>query len=90
MPIKLHGDLTLDGEKGVVIVEGDNVSEVNSTLARALAVQCARGRMNRPGVSEQSGPYPVDPDTGQPYDNPLQGLKPGTKYRQDFTLQGGF
>lgn len=90
MAIKLHGDLILDGDKGVVTVEGDSVSDVNSTQARAFAVQCAKGRMNRPGVSDQSGPYPVDPDTGQPYDNPLSGLKPGTKYRQDFTLQGGF
>lgn len=90
MPISLCGDLVLDGDKGIVTVEGDNVAEVNSTQARAYAVQVAKGRMNRPGVSDQSGPYPVDPDTGQPYDNPLAGLKPGTKYRQDFTLQGGF
>jgi hypothetical protein len=90
MAIRLHGDLLITGDKGDITIEGDSVSDVNSTLARAYAVGAAKGRMNRPGISSQSGPYPVDPDTGQPYDNPFQGLKPGTVFRQDFTLQGGY
>lgn len=90
MAISLHSDLVLDGEKGYVTVEGDSVADVSSTQARAYALQCARGRMNRPGVCDQSGPYPVDPETGEPYDDPLAGLKPGTRFRQDFTFQGGF
>jgi hypothetical protein len=88
MAIRIHGQIVLDGDKGYVTVEGDTVTDVNSTLARAMALQAARGHMTRPGIHEQSGPYPVDPDTGEPYDNPVGGVKPNTKYRQDFTLHG--
>jgi isopentenyl phosphate kinase len=89
MAIKLHGDLVIDSGQGIVVIEGDTVTDVNSTQAKAYALQVAKGRMNRPGISTQSGPYAINPKTGEAYDNPLQGLHPGTKFRQDFTLQEG-
>jgi hypothetical protein len=90
MSIRLHGDLTLNGDTGVVTIEGDTVAEVNSAQAKAYALQVAKGRMNRPGISGQSGSYAIDPDTDRPYTDPLRGIKPESKHRQDFSLQGGF
>jgi hypothetical protein len=90
MSIRLHEAPRFSGDAGTVTVEGDSVAEVNSATAKAMAMECVRGRMNRPGISGQSGPYPVDPETNEEYENPFQALKPGTRFRQDFNFQGGF
>lgn len=90
MGISLHGKPASNGDTGKVSINGDTVAEVNSSQAKAFALQAGKSIMSRPGISGQSGPYPVDPDTGEAYDNPLQGLKAGTTFRQDFDLRDRF
>jgi len=90
-----HGELRLESDrKGTVTVEGDTIAEVTGPEAKTLALQVATSRLSKPGFSSQSGPYPVDPRTGQPIavttpEGELLDvvLPPGVKYRNDIAIQ---
>jgi hypothetical protein len=82
------GRVTVNGPKATVTVQGKSPREVNETDAKTLVLQAARGFLARPGISGQSGPYPVD-DAGNQIEDLTKGLPAGVQYRQDFTIQEG-
>jgi hypothetical protein len=86
--IQMVGEPRLEGEKVLITIRGNTPGEVGSTEARAYGQQVARQFMLAPGNSETSGPYAVDPATGEPYANPLGPLKPGSWFQQDYKFQG--
>lgn len=82
------GKITVNGPKATVTVEAATLSEVNDTAAKSAALNAARGFLSKPGISGQSGPYPVDAAGAQLVD-PTKGLPEGFRFRQDFTIQEG-
>lgn len=78
----------LGQSKVMVTVECDQQEGVTSLDARNMAQSEAGKTLSRPGVSTQSGPYPVDAD-GKSDDAVMTGQTPVAAYRQDFTFQGG-
>lgn len=77
--------IILNGPEGVVTVEGKTPGEVTSSAAKALALDTARAYLGKSGISNQGGPYAVGPDGEQL--EALQGLPPGSRHRQDFTIR---
>jgi hypothetical protein len=82
------GKIAINGPQATVTVESETYREVSDTAAKVVALNAARGFLTRPGISGQSGPYPVDAEGNQLVDL-TQGLPPGSRYRQDFTIQEG-
>jgi hypothetical protein len=82
------GKVTVNGPKATVTIQGKTSREVSETDAKTMALQAARGFLARPGISGQSGPYPVDAD-GNQLEDLTKGLPAGSHYRQDFTIQEG-
>ena len=81
------GKITVNGPKATVTVQGATSHEVNDTNAKLMAINAARGFLTRPGISGQSGPYPVDAAGNQL--TSLVGLPEGFRFRQDFSIQEG-
>lgn len=82
------GKITVSGPKAKVTVEAPTSREVSDTAAKSAALQAARGFLNKPGISSQSGPYPVNAEGEQLMDL-SHGLPPDFRYRQDFEIQEG-
>jgi len=82
------GTIEVNGPQATVTIQGNSSREVNDTNAKTMALQAARGFLTRPGISGQSGPYPVDADGNQLVDL-TKGLPEGFHYRQDFKIQEG-
>lgn len=71
----------------LVIVEGDSVAAVTSARAREIAQDAVVGKLDRPGLSSSTGPYPVGPQGT--YEAIINGdNEPVAAYRNDFTYQG--
>jgi hypothetical protein len=72
------------------VVEGDNIEEIMAASTSNLVIQKAAEKgLNRPGVSNASGPYPVDSE-GKTDDELLLGKRgPVAAYRRDFVVLAG-
>jgi hypothetical protein len=82
------GKITVNGPQATVTVEAFTQREVGDSVARSTALNAARGFLTRPGISSQSGPYPVDAD-GEALEDLANGMPEGGRFRQDFTIQEG-
>lgn len=68
------------------VVSGNNIEELLSANTSNIVLQkAAEAGLNRPGVSNASGPYPVDRD-GKTDDDLLAGKRPVAGYRRDFVV----
>lgn len=69
------------------VVSGDGIEELmNATTSNMVLQKAAEAGLNRPGVSNASGPYPVDED-GKTDDDLLLGRRgPVAGYRRDFVI----
>jgi hypothetical protein len=69
------------------VVEGNNIEELLAAATSNIVLKkAAEAGLNRPGVSNASGPYPVDAD-GKTDDELLMGKRgPVTGYRRDFVV----
>jgi hypothetical protein len=76
--------------RGDFVVSGDNIETLMSAATSSLVLQkAAEAGLNRPGVSNASGPYPVDAD-GKTDDELLMGKRgPVAGYRRDFVVLAG-
>lgn len=72
------------------VVEGNDIEEIMAAATSNLVIQKAAEKgLNRPGVSNASGPYPVDAE-GKTDDDLLLGKRgPVTGYRRDFVVLAG-
>lgn len=70
-----------------MIVQGGNIEELMRADTASMVLQkAAELGLNRPGVSNASGPYPVDAD-GKTDDDLLLGRRgPVVGYRRDFVV----
>jgi hypothetical protein len=71
------------------VVTGSNIEELMAASTSNLVLKkAAEVGLNRPGVSNASGPYPVDAD-GKTDDELLMGKRgPAAAYRRDFIVLG--
>jgi hypothetical protein len=83
------GKIAVNGPKGTVTIQGATSREVSDADAKHMVLNAARGYLTRPGISRQSGPYPVDAEGNQIVDL-SKGLPEGFRFRQDFDIQEGF
>jgi hypothetical protein len=76
--------------RGDFVVSGDNIETLMSAATSSLVLQkAAEAGLNRPGVSNASGPYPVDAD-GKTDDELMMGKRgPVAGYRRDFVVLAG-
>lgn len=93
MSLSIIGECRVQGSRGIVVIEGETIGEVNSPLAKSAALQAATTRLSRPGIAGQSGAYAVD-DNGEPVplngaDGRPMGLPAGSRFRQEFQIQAG-
>lgn len=70
-----------------LIVQGNDIAELMHADTSSLVLKkAAELGLNRPGVSNASGPYPVD-DSGKTDDELLLGRRgPVAGYRRDFVV----
>jgi hypothetical protein len=76
--------------RGDFVVAGKNIEQLMSAATSNLVLQkAAEAGLNRPGVSNASGPYPVD-EAGNTDDELLMGKRgPVAGYRRDFVVLAG-
>lgn len=76
--------------RGDFVVRGNNIEELMTAEAAAVVLQkAAESGLNRPGVSNSSGPYPVD-ENGTTDDDLLLGRRgPIAGYQRDFVVLAG-
>lgn len=68
------------------VVSGNDIEELLAASTSNVVLQkAAEAGLHRPGVSNASGPYPVDAD-GKTDDELLMGKRPVAGYRRDFTV----
>ena len=86
---------TQEGSNLVVIVEGDNFSDVSSASAKSEAVKAASKELGICGINNISGPYPVNNDGDEVKDISVfaamakaaaVAASPACRYRNDFTI----
>lgn len=80
----------VSAQRADYVVKGDNISELMEAAAANLVLKtAAEAGLNKPGVSNTSGPYPVDAD-GQTDDDLLLGKRgPIAGYQRDFVVLAG-
>jgi hypothetical protein len=67
-------------------VASNSIEELlSATAANVVLQKAAEAGLNRPGVSNVSGPYPVDKE-GKTDDDLLAGKRPVAGYRRDFVV----
>lgn len=76
------------GNSATVVMQG-TIEELNSGDARSKAVlRGGQFGLNRPGISNQAGPYPVDAE-GATDEDLVAGRRQGiAAYRKDFDVKG--
>lgn len=68
------------------VVSSHSIEELLSAQTSNIVLQkAAEAGLNRPGVSNASGPYPVDRE-GKTDDDLLAGKRPVAGYRRDFVV----
>jgi hypothetical protein len=72
------------------VIKGNNIQELMDAAAASLVLQkAAEAGLNRPGVSNATGPYPVDAE-GKTDDDLLLGKRgPIAGYQRDFVVLAG-
>lgn len=72
------------------VIKGSNIQELMDAAATNLVLQkAAEAGLNRPGVSNATGPYPVDAE-GKTDDDLLLGKRgPIAGYQRDFVVLAG-
>lgn len=70
-----------------IVVAGNSIEELMAATTSSMVLQkAAEHGLNRPGVSNASGPYPVD-SQGKTDDELMLGKRgPVTGYRRDFVV----
>lgn len=67
-------------------VASNSIEELlSATAANVVLQKAAEAGLHRPGVSNVSGPYPVDKE-GKTDDDLLAGKRPVAGYRRDFVV----
>lgn len=81
----LPGHTKIGPAKVRIVVEGDTINEVIGVTAKRMALEAAKAAgCHKPGISSQTGAYPVDGD-GTIVVTATTGA---LKYRNDFDVQG--
>lgn len=90
MALSVVGEERGRNNTGSVTVQGDSPAEVLNRESRELALaRAAQMGVSRPGISGNSGSYPVD-ESGEAGDPVALANSPtGCKYRVDWKIQGG-
>lgn len=85
--VSIIDDLTKTANgRAEFVVSGNDIEELLAASTSNLVLQkAAEAGMHRPGVSNASGPYPVDAN-GQTDDELLMGKRPVAGYRRDFVV----
>lgn len=86
--VSVIDDLTkVANGRAEIIVEGNDIAELlDSTTANVVLQKAAALGLNRPGVSNAGGPYPVDGE-GKTDDELLMGKRgPVAHYRREFVV----
>ena len=89
--ISVLDDLTkIANGRADFVVEGTDIENLMAASTSNLVLQkAAEQGLNRPGVSNASGPYPVD-DAGKTDDELMMGKRgPVVGYRRDFVVLAG-
>ena len=88
MALKIVDDACVfAGQESTIIISGDSIDDVASTEAKNMALQKAAALgMSKPGISDQSGYYPVDIE-GNTLDS-IEGTDV-TGWRNDFRIVSG-
>ena len=86
--------INITGPKGTVVVKGSSFTEVSSTDAKNLALAEARKHLGLCGISNISGPYPVD-EQGDEITDPQDMVKYSAQgkpliYNNEFTVAQSF
>lgn len=86
--VSILDDLTrMANGRADFVVSGNNIEELLAASTSNMVLQkAAEAGLHRPGVSNASGPYPVDAD-GKTDDELLMGKRgPVAAYRRDFVV----
>jgi hypothetical protein len=86
--ISILDDLTsIANGRAEFVVAGNNIEELlSAATANSVIQKAAEAGLHRPGVSNTSGPYPVDAE-GNTDDELMLGKRgPVAGYRRDFTV----
>lgn len=85
--ISVLDDLTrVANGRAEYVVSGNDIEELLAASTSNVVLQkAAEAGLHRPGVSNASGPYPVDAD-GKTDGDLLMGKRPVAGYRRDFTV----
>ena len=89
--VSILDDLTkIANGRADFVVEGSNIENLMAAATSNLVLQKAAEKgLNRPGVSNAGGPYPVDAE-GKCDDELLMGKRgPVAGYRRDFVVLAG-
>lgn len=89
--VSILDDMTrMANGRGDFVVAGNDIEELMSAATSNFVLKkAAEAGLNRPGVSNASGPYPVDAD-GNTDDELLMGKRgPVAGYRRDFVVLAG-
>jgi hypothetical protein len=83
----LNDSTKVTNGRAELVVAGNNIEELMSAAtANTVLQKAAELGLNRPGVSNAGGPYPVDAD-GKCDDDLLMGKRgPVAGYRRDFVV----
>jgi hypothetical protein len=86
--VSVIDDLTkVANGRAEIVVEGNDIAELlEATTANVVLQKAAALGLNRPGVSNSGGPYPVDSD-GKTDDELLMGKRgPVASYRREYVV----
>jgi hypothetical protein len=86
----VEGMSKVSAQRADYVIKGDSINELMDAAATNLVIQKAgEAGLNRPGVSNVSGPYPVDAE-GKTDDDLLLGKRgPIAGYQRDFVVLAG-
>jgi hypothetical protein len=89
--LSILDDLTrLSNNRGDFVVQGDDIETLMAASTSNIVLQkAAEQGLNRPGVSNASGPYPVDADGKCDDELMLRKRGPVVGYRRDFVVLAG-
>ena len=87
MSVSILDDLSVvtNGRAEFVVTSPSIEELLSASTANMVLQKAAEKGLNRPGVSNASGPYPVDVD-GKTDDDLLAGKRPVVGYRRDFVV----
>lgn len=86
----VDGMSKIGAQRADFVIKGNNIQELMDAASTNLVLQkAAEAGLNRPGVSNATGPYPVDAE-GKTDDDLLLGKRgPIAGYQRDFVVLAG-